>query len=67
MEHDKYNPSTLNTTVTLSNCNFPEVENLSDFCDDGDDELLEDDDEEFLTAPSSLDRTFDLGRLQGSL
>ena len=59
MQHDNGNPSTLNTTVTLSNSAFPDLEDLPGPCADEDEEppVLG---EEFFST-SSLDKTFDLG------
>ena len=57
MQHDNGNPSTLNTTVTLSNSAFPDLEDLPDPCPD---EEPPDFGEE-LFSTSSLDKTFDLG------
>ena len=58
MQHDNDNPpSKLNTTVTLSNSVFPDVESLPDPCEEE-----EPPGDEFLT--SALDKTFDLGNWQ---
>ena len=59
MQHDNGNPSTLNTTVTLSNSAFPDLEDLPDPCADEDEEPPGFGEELFST--SSLDKTFDLG------
>ena len=58
MQHDNGNPpGKLNTTVTLSNSVFPDVEGLPDPWEE--EKPLSD---EFLS--SALDRTFDLGNWQ---
>ena len=59
MQHDNGNPSTLNTTVTLSNSAFPDVDDLPDPCAYEDEEPPGFGEELFST--SSLDKTFDLG------
>ena len=57
MQHDNDNPSKLNTTVTLSNGVFPDVEDLPD-PDVNEDEEPPGGDE---SSTSVLDKTFDLG------
>ena len=57
MQHDNGNPSTLNTTVTLSNSAFPDLEDLPDPCPDEEPPIFG----EELFSTSSLDKTFDLG------
>lgn len=57
MQHDNDNPSKLNTTVTLSNSVFPDVEDLPD-PDVNEDEEHPGCDE---SSSSVLDKTFDLG------
>ena len=59
MQHDNGNPSTLNTTITLSNSAFPDLEDLPDPCAYEDEEPPGFGEELFST--SSLDKTFDLG------